>query len=64
MGLPFSRKDVEAEAAAISGKTIGKTWYQKFLWHHPNLFPEKAARLNPKQAKNFNSTVINDYLTN
>lgn len=63
MGLPFSRKDLEAKAAAISGKAIGKSWYKKFLnRHRKRLIAAKAARLDPKRATNTSSTVINDCL--
>ncbi|KAH9002590.1 hypothetical protein EDB86DRAFT_181108 [Lactarius hatsudake] len=63
MGLPFSRKDLEAKAAAISGKALGKSWYKKFLnRHRKRLIAAKAARLDPKRATNTSSTAINDCL--
>ena len=61
MGLPFSRKDIEAEASAICGKTVGKTWYERFLPRHPEIIAAKAARLDLKRASNFNAAVISDY---
>lgn len=61
MGLPCSVKDIMAEVEVISGKPIGKKWYKKFLLHHPHIHAVKAGRLDPKCAKNFNTTVINDY---
>ena len=61
MGLPFSRKDIEAKVPAICGKTVGKTWYERFLPRHLEIIAAKAARLDPKRASNFNAAVISDY---
>ena len=62
MGLPLSRKDLEAEAEAISGKAVGINWHRKFLGRHrTEICAAKSMKLDPKRASNFNMTVINDY---
>ena len=61
MGLPFSAEDLRNYAAAISGKDVGKQWHKKFLKRNPQVCAMKPAKLDPKRAKNFNETIINDY---
>ena len=38
-----------------------KTWHRKFIKQHPELRAAWPAKLDPKQAKNFNESIINDY---
>jgi hypothetical protein len=59
--MPFSPADLRAQASAILGKEVGKKWHTKFERRHPELRAAKPAKLDPKRAKNFNETVINDY---
>ena len=61
MGLPYSIKDLRAEASAMAGRELGKRWHIKFLKQYPELRPSKATKLDPKRAKNFNAAVIQDY---
>ena len=61
MGMPFSVWDLQAEAAAIAGREPGKRWHKKFFEQFLELRPLKAIKLDPKHAKNFNETVIQDY---
>jgi len=61
MGMPFSVRDLRAEAAVIAGREPGKRWHKKFFEQFPELRPLKATKLDPKRAKNFNETVIQDY---
>ena len=61
MGLPWSVKELEAVAGAILQKKIGKNWYKGFVERNSRILTAKPGRLDPKRAKNFNKTVINDY---
>jgi hypothetical protein len=61
MGRPYSRQDIIVDASVISGKTLAWTWYRCFMKRHPELCPGRPVRLDPKHAKHFNETVINDY---
>ena len=62
MGLPFSKKELEARASRSAGRTVGVSWYKNFMKRHRDeISAAKGARLDPKRAKNFNKTVINDY---
>jgi Tc5 transposase DNA-binding domain len=61
IGLPFSRQDIHGEASRISGKAVGINWARHFEQRHSNLQSTKPAQLNPKHAKNFNKTIINNY---
>jgi len=61
MGLPFAISDIRVEASVVSGKPVGKLWVNRFLMQHPELRASKGTKLDPKRAKNFNETVINDY---
>ena len=61
MGKPFSYKDLCAEATAISGKTIGQKWPYRFIACHQEVQSVKPSKMDPKHAKNFNKTIINDY---
>lgn len=61
IGMLFSPADLHAEAGKILGKEVGKKWHTKFKQRHPELRAAKPAKLDPKRAKNFNETVINDY---
>jgi hypothetical protein len=61
MGIPYSIRDLRVEAAVMAGREPGRRWHKKFLRQFPDLQPGKAMKLDPKCAKNFNETVINDY---
>ena len=62
MGLPFSKKELEARASTMAGRKVGKSWHKKFMRRHQDeILAAKGARLDPKRASNFNKTVINDY---
>jgi len=61
MGTPYSIKDLRAEAAQMAGREPGKNWHTRFLKKFPDLQSLKGTTLDPKRAKNFNQTVINDY---
>ena len=61
MGLPFSAADIRAKATTICGKEVGKRWHKKFEKRHPGLRASKPSKLDPKRAKHFNETIINDY---
>jgi hypothetical protein len=61
MGRPYSRQDVIVDACVISGKRLSRRWYRCFMKRHPELYPMKPVRLDPKCAKHFNETAINDY---
>ena len=60
MGKPFSHEDLHAEATAISGKMIGWKWPYRFIVHHQEVQSVKLSKMDPKCAKNFNQTIIND----
>ena len=61
MGKLFSHEDLCAEATAISGKTIGQKWPYRFITCHQEVQSVKPSKMDPKHAKNFNKTIINDY---
>jgi hypothetical protein len=61
MGMPSSIQDLQAEAAAMAGREPGKQWHKIFFKQFPELQLSKATKLDPKHAKNFNETVIQDY---
>lgn len=61
MGTPYSIQDLRAEAAKMAGREPGVNWHQRYLQKFPSLQPSKGTKLDPKRAKNFNETVINDY---
>jgi Tc5 transposase DNA-binding domain len=60
-GTPFSRNDILAKAAEISGKELKDTWLEKFLNRHPEITASKPVKLDPKRAKNFNEATVNRY---
>jgi hypothetical protein len=45
------------------GKIVGQNWHRKSAdeKRHPKLHAAKPAKLDPKRAKHFNETVINDF---
>ena len=59
MGKLFLCEDLFAEATAISGKMIGQKWPYRFIACHWEV--QSVKPFNPKHAKNFNKTIINDY---
>jgi hypothetical protein len=59
--LPFTQRELQAQASLISGKSVGTKWYRKFTERHPELCKRRGVQLDPKRAKNFNPTIINDY---
>jgi len=61
MGMPSSIQDLQAEVAVMAGREPGKQWHKKLFKQFPELQLSKATKLNPKHAKNFNETVIQDY---
>jgi len=61
MAMPYSIRDLRAEAAAMAGREPGKRWHNKFFKQFPELQPSRATKLDPKRAKNFNEAIIRDY---
>lgn len=62
MGLPFSKKELEAWASKLAGRQVGVSWYKNFMKRHrDDISAAKGVWLDPKRASNFNKTVINDY---
>ena len=61
MGMPLSSEDLRTHTSAIAQQEVGKNWYRKLRQHHPELQAAKPAKLDPKRAKHFNETIINDY---
>ena len=61
LAKPVSGVSLRGQALAISGKLPGKHWHRRFIQRHPSLVLGKASGLDPKQAKNFNKTVVADY---
>ena len=45
----------------MAGREPGKLWHTRFLKKFLEIQPSKGTKLDPKHAKNFNKTVINDY---
>lgn len=61
-GVPLSYNGIRSLAALITGGEIpNRRWYEGFLCRHPELKARKTTGLDPKRAKNFNKTVVNDY---
>jgi len=61
VGEPWTSSDLRNEAETISGKVVGFHWHRKFEKRHPEIFAAKTSKLDPKRAKHFNETIINDY---
>jgi hypothetical protein len=61
MGMPYSIRDLRAEAAEMAGREPGKNWHKRFIKKYPEIQPSKGTKLDPKRAKHFNETVIKDY---
>ena len=59
--MPYSIKDLQAEAAKMAGREPGRQWHRRFLKKFPEIQPLKGTKLNPKRAKHFNEAIINDY---
>lgn len=56
-GEPWTSSDLRNEAEKILGKAVGSRWHLKFEKRHPEIF---ASKLDPKRAKQFNETIINE----
>ncbi|KIL54744.1 hypothetical protein M378DRAFT_91977 [Amanita muscaria Koide BX008] len=52
---------VRANASDIAGRLIGTNWPRRFKKRNPQVITARPAKLDPKRAKNFNKTIINDY---
>lgn len=48
-------------ASDIAGRYLGKNWSRRFKKRNPQVITAKPAKLDLKQAKNFNKTIVNDY---
>ena len=61
MGMPYTIKDLRAEAAEMAGREPGKNWHKIFFKKFLKLQPLKRMKLNPKHMKHFNEAIIKDY---
>ncbi|KIL58603.1 hypothetical protein M378DRAFT_86304 [Amanita muscaria Koide BX008] len=52
---------VRSNASDIAGRYLGKNWPRRFKKRHPQVITARPAKLDPKRAKHFNKTIINDY---
>ena len=60
-GTPMDHRMVRANASDIAGHYLGKNWSRRFKKRNPQVITARPAKLDPKRAKNFNKTIINDY---
>ena len=61
-GRPLSYNGARGLAGLIAGRDPpNQGWYKGFLRRHPEMKACKSTGLDPKRAKNFNKTVVNDY---
>lgn len=60
-GMPMDHRMVRANASDIAGRYLGKNWSRRFKKRNPQVITARPAKLDPKRAKNFNKTIINDY---
>jgi hypothetical protein len=58
---PLSRRTLTKKVSHLSGKTVGKRWYLRFVGRHPEIRLGKPSGLDPKRAQCFNRTIINDH---
>ncbi|RXW20379.1 hypothetical protein EST38_g5483 [Candolleomyces aberdarensis] len=61
-GRPFSATTLRQAAAAVSGKTPGRTWVRGFFQRHrKKIIKSKGSKLDPKRSQNFNKATIKHY---
>ncbi|KAJ8509345.1 hypothetical protein ONZ45_g8476 [Pleurotus djamor] len=62
-GEPISQADLRQLAVVVSCRPVGKHWVRRYIKRQPRFVLGKSNNLDPKRAKNFNRSNVNEFIS-